>query len=228
MFRKIINWIGKIILFFFGVSIFSVLLFKFVNPPITPFMLVKYFENSSNTIQKDWVSYDEMSPNLPLAVMAAEDQKFLDHYGFDVEAIEKALDNNKKGKKVRGASTISQQTAKNVFLTPSRSWFRKGLETYFTFLIESFWSKKRILEVYLNVIEQGDGIYGVQASAIIHFNKDAKKVSQSQAALMAAVLPNPIKFKISNPSTYVRSRQYWISRQMNNMGGVSLLKKLDE
>ncbi len=228
MFKKIIRWAVKLILIFFGLTIFSVLLFKFVNPPITPFMIVKYFENSSNTIQKDWVSFDEMSPNLPLAVIAAEDQKFLDHFGFDVEAIEKALDNNKKGKKVRGGSTISQQTAKNVFLTPSRTWVRKGLETYFTFLIEVFWSKKRILEVYLNVIEQGDGIYGVQASAIVNFNKDAKKVSQSQAALMAAVLPNPIKFKIANPSSYVRSRQYWIVGQMYNVGGVALLKKLDE
>jgi len=191
-------------------------------------MIAKYFDGDSRQIQKDWVSIEDMSPDLPLAVIAAEDQKFMTHNGFDVEAIEKAIQNNKKGKKVKGASTISQQTAKNVFLVPSRSWVRKGFETYFTFLIELFWSKKRIMEVYLNVIEQGDGIYGVQASAIIHFNKDAKKVSRSQAALMAVVLPNPVKFKIKNPSSYVRGRQSWTVRQMGNLGGQAVVKSFYE
>jgi monofunctional biosynthetic peptidoglycan transglycosylase len=191
-------------------------------------MIAKYFDGDSKQIQKDWVSIEDMSPDLPLAVIAAEDQKFMTHNGFDVEAIEKAIQNNKKGKKVKGASTISQQTAKNVFLVPSRSWVRKGFETYFTFLIELFWSKKRIMEVYLNVIEQGDGIYGVQASSIIHFNKDAKKVSRSQAALMAVVLPNPVKFKIKNPSSYVRGRQSWTVRQMGNLGGQAVVKSFYE
>jgi monofunctional biosynthetic peptidoglycan transglycosylase len=228
MFKKIFKWIGRLILIFFGSTILAVLVFKFVNPPITPFMIAKYFDGESKQIQKDWVAIEEMSADLPLAVIAAEDQKFMTHNGFDVEAIEKAIKNNKKGKKVRGASTISQQTAKNVFLVPSRSWVRKGLETYFTFLIEVLWSKKRIMEVYLNVIEQGDGIYGVQASAIIHFNKDAKKVSRSQAALMAVVLPNPVKFRIKNPSSYVRGRQSWTVRQMGNLGGQAVVKSFYE
>ncbi|NBG66077.1 monofunctional biosynthetic peptidoglycan transglycosylase [Acidiluteibacter ferrifornacis] len=228
MFKKIFKWIGRLLLLFFGSTILTVVVYRFVNPPITPFMIAKYFEGGSKQIQKDWVPIESMSPDLPLAVIAAEDQKFMTHNGFDVEAIEKAIKNNQKGKKVRGASTISQQTAKNVFLVPSRSWVRKGLETYFTFLIEVIWSKKRIMEVYLNVIEQGDGIYGVQASAIIHFNKDALKVSRSQAALMAVVLPNPVKFKIKNPSPYVRGRQSWTIRQMSNLGGQSVVKSFYE
>ena len=228
MFKRILKWIVKIILIFFGITIGLVLIYKFINPPITPFMIVKYFEGEASVIQKDWVSIEEISSEIPLAVIAAEDQKFMNHNGFDMEAIEKAIENNSKGKRIKGGSTISQQTAKNVFLVPNRSWVRKGLETYFTFLIELFWSKGRIMEVYLNVIEQGDGIYGVQASSIIHFNKDAKKVNRSQAALMAVVLPNPVKYKIKNPSGYIRGRQSWTIRQMGNLGGTSIVKPLYE
>lgn len=228
MFKRILKWIGKIILIFFGITIGLVLIFKFINPPITLFMIIKYFEGEASVIQKDWVPIEEISLEIPLAVIAAEDQKFMTHNGFDLEAIEKAIKNNSKGKRIKGGSTISQQTAKNVFLVPNRSWVRKGLETYFTFLIELFWSKSRIMEVYLNVIEQGDGIYGVQASSIIYFNRDAKKVNRSQAALMAVVLPNPVKYKIKNPSGYIRGRQSWTIRQMGNLGGTSIVKSLYE
>lgn len=228
MFKRIFKWILKIILFFIALTIGSVLIFKFINPPITPFMIVKYFEGEASVIQKEWVELEKISPEIPLAVIAAEDQKFLEHNGFDMEAIEKAIKSNSKGKRIKGGSTISQQTAKNVFLVPNRSWVRKGLEAYFTFLIELFWSKGRIMEVYLNVIEQGDGIYGVQASSVINFNRDAIKVNRSQAALMSVVLPNPVKFKIRNPSSYIRGRQSWTIRQMGNLGGTSIVKTLYE
>lgn len=171
-------------------------------------------------LKKDWVSYDEISPALPLAVVAAEDQLFLDHYGFDFNAIEKALKNNEKKskrKKMKGASTISQQTAKNVFLWPSRTWVRKGFEVYFTGLIEIFWSKQRILEVYLNVVEMGDGVYGAEAAARHHFKKSAAKLSRSEAAAIAACLPNPRKWSASKPTGYISGRQAWILRNMNNI-----------
>ncbi len=228
MFRRVIKWIFKVILIFFSISIGFVLLYKFVNPPITSFMISKYFSGEGTLIQKDWVSLDHISAELPLAVIAAEDQKFLEHNGFDLDAIEKAIQDNSKGKRIKGGSTISQQTAKNVFLVPNRSWVRKGLETYFTFLIEVFWSKRRIMEVYLNVLEQGDGVYGVQASAVLNFNRDAKAVSRSQAALMAVVLPNPVRYKIASPTNYIRNRQAWVVRQMRNLGGTSFVKSLYE
>lgn len=170
-------------------------------------------------LKKDWVSLEEISPNLQLAVVCSEDQNFLEHYGFDFDAIEKAVKHNKSHKRKRGASTISQQTAKNVFLYDGRNWIRKGLEVYFTFLAELFWSKERIMEVYLNVIEFGDGVYGAEAAAQEFFHTSAKKLSRQQAALLAAVLPNPRKFSARNPSAYVRKRQSWIILQMNNLGG---------
>lgn len=170
-------------------------------------------------LKKDWVSLEEISPNLQLAVVCSEDQNFLEHYGFDFDAIEKAVKHNKSHNRKRGASTISQQTAKNVFLYDGRNWIRKGLEVYFTFLAELFWSKERIMEVYLNVIEFGDGVYGAEAAAQEFFHTSAKKLSRQQAALLAAVLPNPRKFSARNPSAYVRKRQSWIILQMNNLGG---------
>lgn len=171
-------------------------------------------------LKKDWVPFEEISPNLQLAVVCSEDQNFIKHNGFDFEAIDKAMEYNEKHKKTRGASTISQQTAKNVFLWPGRSWVRKGFEVYFTFLIETFWSKQRIMEVYLNVIEMGDGIYGAQAASKNFFHKDATYLSKGEASLIAAVLPNPIKFSAAKPSGYVIQRQAWIIHQMALWGGV--------
>lgn len=174
----------------------------------------------------DWVSMDEISPWMGLAVIAAEDQKFPDHWGFDVSAIEKALAHNERNEnRIRGASTLSQQTAKNLFLWDGRSWVRKGLEAGLTLGMETVWSKKRILTVYLNVAEFGDGIFGVEAAAQRYFNKPASRLSMSEAALLAAVLPNPLRFKANAPSGYVRSRQAWIMRQMPQLGGESFMRE---
>ena len=174
----------------------------------------------------DWVSMDEISPWMGLAVIAAEDQKFPDHWGFDVTAIEKALAHNERNEnRIRGASTLSQQTAKNVFLWDGRSWVRKGLEAGLTLGMETVWSKKRILTVYLNIAEFGDGVFGVEAAAQRYFHKPASRLSLSEAALLAAVLPNPLRFKANAPSGYVRNRQAWIMRQMRQLGGESFMRE---
>ncbi len=221
---KVLKFILKTILWFFIISIGLTILYRFVPVPVTPLMLIRCYEQKADgkdmKLKKDWVSYDEISPALPLAVVAAEDQLFLNHYGFDFNAIEKALKNNEKKskrKKMKGASTLSQQTAKNVFLWPSRTWVRKGFEVYFTWLIEIFWSKQRILEVYMNVVEMGDGVYGAEAAAQYHFKRSAAKLNREQSALIAACLPNPRKFSASRPSGYVSGRQSWILRNMNNI-----------
>lgn len=221
---KVLKFILKTILWFFIISIGLTIIYRFVPVPVTPLMLIRCVEQKQDgkdmKLKKDWVSYDEISPALPLAVVAAEDQLFLDHYGFDFTAIEKALKNNEKRskrKKMKGASTISQQTAKNVFLWPSRTWVRKGFEVYFTGLIEICWSKERILEVYLNVVEMGDGVYGAEAAARYHFKKSANKLSRSESALIAATLPNPRKWSASKPTGYISGRQAWILRNMNNI-----------
>lgn len=211
-------------MWFFIISIGLTIIYRFVPVPITPLMIIRCVEQKQDgkemKLKKDWVSYDEISPALPLAVVAAEDQLFLDHYGFDFNAIEKALKNNEKKskrKKMKGASTLSQQTAKNVFLWPSRTWVRKGFEVYFTGLIELFWSKQRILEVYLNVVEMGDGVYGAEAAAQHHFKRSASKLNREQSALIAACLPNPRKWSASKPTGYISGRQAWILRNMNNI-----------
>ena len=174
----------------------------------------------------DWVSMDEISPWMGLAVIAAEDQKFPDHWGFDVTAIEKALAHNERNEnRIRGASTLSQQTAKNLFLWDGRSWVRKGLEAGLTLGMETVWSKKRILTVYLNIAEFGDGIFGVEAAAQRYFHKPASRLSLSEAALLAAVLPKPLRFKANAPSGYVRNRQAWIMRQMRQLGGESFMRE---
>jgi monofunctional glycosyltransferase len=212
------------LIFFFASSLFFVLLYRFVNPPVTPLMLIRNVQQLFNgeplKLKKEWKSLDEISNQFQLAVVASEDNRFLDHNGFDLEAIKRAKNYNdvKKGKKVRGASTISQQTAKNVFLWPDRTWVRKGLEVYFTFLIETVWGKKRIMEVYLNVIEMGDGIYGAEAASRKYFKKPALQLSRDQAALLAAILPNPRKWDPSNPSGYLLSRESWILWNMANIG----------
>ncbi len=222
-FKKVLFGIWIVIKWFLIASIFVIILFRFIPIPFTPLMLQRCVEQWANDkplkLKKDWVGADQLPNHLQLAVVCAEDQTFLNHMGFDVEAIEKAIKHNKRGKKVRGASTISQQTAKNVFLLPSRTWLRKGLEVYFTFLIELFWSKERILTVYLNIVEFGDGVYGAEAASQNFFNKPAEKLTASQSALLAAVLPSPLRYNAKKPGPYVRKRQQWISRQMNNWDG---------
>ncbi len=193
--------------------------------PVTPLMAIRWVEQVFDKekevrFKKDWVSIDKISRHMPQAVVAAEDQKFLDHFGFDREAMEKAWEGNKKGKRIKGASTITQQTAKNVFLWPGRNLIRKGLEAYFTILIEVLWSKERIMEVYLNVIEMGEGIYGIEAAAQTYYKKPAAKLSRQEAAMIAAVLPNPRRWSPARPTPYIYGRQSWILRQMNNINPV--------
>jgi len=223
---KLIRRIGRVIwkaaLWFLGLSIGMVILYRFVPVPITPLMVIRVMEQSFDSekkvrLSKDWEPISNISKNAAQAVIAAEDQKFLDHNGFDIEAMEKAWENNKKGKRVKGASTITQQTVKNVFLWPSRSYLRKGLEAYFTVLVELIWPKERIIEVYLNVIEMGDGIYGIEAASQAYYKRPALKLTRSQAAMIAAVLPNPRRWTPTKPTGYIQERQRWILRQMNNL-----------
>jgi monofunctional biosynthetic peptidoglycan transglycosylase len=206
---------------FLGIFIFQlayIILVKWVDPPITITQLVNLIEG--NSLKRDYISFDEMGPNIKLAVMASEDQLFPDHDGFDLKAIEKAMKfNEKHPNRTRGASTISQQTAKNVFLWQHGGYFRKGLEVYFTFMIEKIWGKKRILETYLNVAEMGKGIFGVQAAAKAYFNKDAKLLTRQEAAMIAACLPNPKKFTVKPLSRYVAIRAVSIQKQMGFLSG---------
>lgn len=199
-------------------SVLLVIVFKWLPVPVTPLMMERILENLAAgrpvAIHYKWVSRDEINDRMENAALAAEDWNFYEHKGFDWPAIEKALKHNEHGGRVRGASTISQQTAKNVFLWPSRSWIRKGFEAYFTVLIETLWSKRRIMEMYLNVVELGDGVYGVGAASEIYFHKPAEKLSSSEAALLAAVLPNPRLFSVQHPSPYIRFRQTMIQRRM--------------
>ena len=198
---------------FFASTILSVVALRFLPVYFTPLMFIRCFEQvgegKSLKMKHHWVPLEKISPSLPMAVMASEDAKFLQHHGFDYQAIEHAAKRNKEHPEKRklGASTISQQTAKNVFLWPGRSWVRKGFEVYFTALIEVMWSKQRIMEVYLNSIEMGDGIYGADAVAEEHFNTTAENLSKAQCALIAATLPNPRKFSSKNPSGYMLKRQ---------------------
>ncbi|MBK7427071.1 MAG: monofunctional biosynthetic peptidoglycan transglycosylase [Saprospiraceae bacterium] len=224
-FRRFFNWALKIFLAFLIIQILTILIFRWVPVPITPLIVIRGYEklNAGKMIgyHKDWVSWSQISDHPKAAVISSEDQRFLDHHGFDLKAIEKAMKYNEKQEKRgstkrRGASTISQQTAKNLFLWPGRSWLRKGLEVMYTFLIELLWPKERILEVYLNIIELGDGVYGVEAASQLYFNKPASKLNRDEAALLAAVLPSPRKYSASKPGPYIRRRKEWIKRQMRN------------
>jgi monofunctional biosynthetic peptidoglycan transglycosylase len=209
-----------------------VLLLRFVPVPFSALMIQRrvesWFGSKPYTSRHDWVALDDIAPSMGVAVIAAEDQNFPDHFGFDWKAIEKAIEHNEHSRRKRGASTVSQQTAKNIFLWESRSWVRKGFEVYFTLLIELEWSKSRILEVYLNSVEFGDGIYGVEAASRTYFGKPAKKLRPSEAALLAAVLPNPHKYRVDAPSGFVRGHQAWILGQMSALGGPALMKSLGE
>ena len=225
--RTIWRIFWKTTMWFFIISIGLTIIYRFVPVPITPLMVIRLVEQTFDPekkvrLYKDWVPISEISRHAPQAVFAAEDQKFLTHKGFDFEAMEKAWENNKKGKRIKGASTITQQTVKNVFLWPSRSYLRKGLEAYFTVLVELLWSKERIMEVYLNVIEMGYGIYGIEAASQAYYKKPAAKLNRNQAAMIAAVLPNPIRWTPAKPTGYIRGRQAWIMRQMNNLEPLGL------
>ncbi len=213
----------NVLIFFFGSTIFVAVLYKFVNPPLTPLMLVRYVENPKVGLTKKWKPIEEISPNMYNAVIASEDNLFMQHNGFDLKAIREAKKYNKKhkGKRTHGASTISQQTAKNVFLWTQRSYFRKALEVYFTFLIEQVWGKKRIMEVYLNVLETGNGVYGVEAASQIYFNKSSSKLTASQAAMIAACIPSPRKRNPARPSSYLYGRQAKILGLMNKIERVN-------
>lgn len=223
MIKKLLKFLFKTFLWLVGFTVLWVLLYKYVPVYYTPLMAIRYFEAEDDFETKHtWVSISEISPELQLAVICSEDQKFVRHNGFDVKSIEKAYKNNKKGKKLRGASSISQQTAKNVFLWPDRSWIRKGLETYFTFLIELLWDKERILEVYLNSIEMGNGIYGAEAASKFWFHKSAKNLQKYEAAAIAAILPNPRNYRANPPSNFIQKRKEWIVRQMRFYGTFTL------
>lgn len=219
-------------MWFLITSIASVILFRFVPVPLTPLMLIRCIEQKSDgkemRLKHDWVPLEQINERLQLAVVCSEDQNYLKHSGFDWGAIKKAMKQNKKGKRIRGGSTITQQTAKNVFLWPGRSYIRKGFEAYFTFLIELFWSKERIMEVYLNSIEMGDGVYGAEAAAQHWFKKKAEKLNKDQAAAIAAVLPNPIKYVANPAGPYIQSRKVWIKKQMDFWGNELDYDKVDE
>ena len=223
MFKKIGRILFRIFLAIFISSIIAVVAFRIVPVPFTPLMLIRCGQQLSSGkglhLYKDWKPLSEISPHLQLAVVASEDQIFLEHSGFDLKAIKEAAEYNRNHKKKRGGSTISQQTAKNVFLIPSRSFIRKGFELYFTFLIELVWGKERIMEVYLNVIEMGDGVYGAEAAAQTYYHLHARDLSVPQAAAIASILPSPLKYKATAPSPFLQEIQANIIRQMNNLGG---------
>jgi monofunctional biosynthetic peptidoglycan transglycosylase len=222
LFRLIFRVVKLLLIVFIVGSVFFVLLYRYVNPPITLLMIERGFERKSAgknwKIDKQWKSFDEIADPMKRAAVAAEDQTFLENHGFDFQSIEKAIKKNAHSKKLIGGSTISQQTAKNVFLWPGRSFIRKGFEAYFTLLMEIFWSKKRIVEVYLNVIETGDGIYGVEAASQAYFHKPASQLTNHEAAAIAVIFPSPLKWSATHPTRYLRHRQYLIMRNMRRLG----------
>jgi monofunctional glycosyltransferase len=231
LFKRLFKISLKVILGFILFSIFLVLLLKWLNPLTSSIMIQRQIEavvtfKEKQMIAYEWFSYDDISKEMALAVVAAEDQNFPNHFGFDFEQIEKAIDQHNRGRRLRGASTITQQVAKNLFLWEGRSFIRKGFEAYFTLLIELLWSKERILEMYLNIVELGDMVFGVGAASQIYFKKNPSKLTRSQAALLTATIPNPTRFSVRRPSRYILRRQSWILGQMSLLGGISYLKDL--
>jgi monofunctional biosynthetic peptidoglycan transglycosylase len=231
--KRIFNffkWILKFAIFFFVSTVFLVFAMRWINPVTSSIMIQRQiaglFDGEFELIKYHWVDYDDVSKFMPIAIVAAEDQNFPKHFGFDFKQIEKALKENKRGRRVRGASTITQQVAKNLFLWEGKSFVRKGIEAYFTLLIELLWDKQRILEVHMNIAEMGDKIFGVGTASVAYFKKPAASLNIRQAALLAAILPNPKKYSAVKPSGYVRGRQNWIVRQINSLGGVNYLKEL--
>jgi len=233
------SWLGRIVRTVLWValgcvvfSVGAVVLLRWINPPYSAFMAQSQIEawmsrDRTYVFRHNWVDLARISPNLPLAVVAAEDQKFPEHWGFDVEAIEKAYQLNQHSHRVHGASTISQQVAKNLYLWPGRSYLRKGLEAYFTVLIESCWPKRRTLEIYLNIAEFGSGTYGAEAAAQRFFHKPAARLTRSDAAVLAAVLPNPRRYSAAAPSRFIQQRRDWILSQMQTLGGSEMLDEID-
>jgi monofunctional biosynthetic peptidoglycan transglycosylase len=228
---RFIQYLGWLIASFVLISVVAVLVLRWVDPPTSAFMIADRIgarvEGPSYRLRHRWTDWDRIAGSMKVAVIASEDQTFPVHRGFDFKSIDKALEERDRGRRVRGASTISQQVAKNLFLWSGRSWIRKGLEAYFTLLIETLWPKQRILEVYLNVAQFGRGIYGVGAASDVFFRKSPARLNASDAALLAAVLPNPIRLRVNAPSRYVRSRQQWILGQMRGLGGTSFLRRLE-
>lgn len=222
---KVTRFLFKLFLWFLGLSLFFVVLFKFIPVPFTPLMIIRVIENKSAGkeiyFSHDWEPIENISINLQKAVIASEDGTFLIHNGFDFKALQKAYKSNERGRKIKGGSTISQQTAKNVFLWQGKSYLRKGLEAYFTVLIEFIWGKERIMEVYLNSIEMGDGVYGAQAAAEHWYRKDASSLTPQQAAGIAAILPNPRKFTATSSSSYINNRKAKIVRVMQHIGKIN-------
>jgi monofunctional biosynthetic peptidoglycan transglycosylase len=220
--RLVLRVVKLIAIVFVAASLLGVLLFKFVNPPFTWLMIQRGFERKADgkdwKVDKKWVDFDQIADPMKRAAVAAEDQSFLENHGFDFKAIERAIQKNAKSKKLIGGSTITQQTAKNVFLYPGRSIVRKGFEAWFTILIETFWSKKRIMEVYLNVIEMGDGIYGIEAASQAYFHKPASQLTRRQSAAIAVIFPSPLRWSATNPTPYLRHRQYLIMKNMRRLG----------
>ncbi len=225
MIKNIFKKFLKLCLWFFIISIALVVVLRFAPVPFTPLMLIRICEQKPDSkdmvLRHDWVPLEAISIHMQKAVIASEDGHFLQHHGFDIEAIKKAMKNNERGNRIKGGSTISQQTAKNVFLWPGRSYIRKGFEVYFTVLIELIWGKERIMEVYLNSIEMGSGVYGVQEASRFWFKKDAKNLTPYEAASVAAILPNPRVYKAVNSSRYINSRKEEIKRVMDTLGPIS-------
>jgi monofunctional biosynthetic peptidoglycan transglycosylase len=234
--KKILRQIGivtlKVLIILFFVSIISVVALKWIDPFTSSVIMQKkissiFSSDENSTIYYNWVNYDDISVSVKLAVIAAEDQNFPYHLGFDFEQIGKAINESQRGRRLRGASTITQQVAKNLFLWNGKSFLRKGFEAYFTVLIEFFWSKRRILEVYLNITEMGKMIFGIGAAGKKYFNRTAAKLTKGQAALIAAILPNPLKYSVTHPSAYTLRRKNWILNQMKSLGGDSYLEKIN-
>ena len=230
--RRLVRGMLWLVLACLALSVLSVLIFRWVNPPYSAFMAESQISawasgDRAYVYRRTWADLDRISPNLALAVVASEDQKFPEHWGFDVEAIEKAYQLNRHSHHVHGASTISQQVAKNLYLWSGRSYFRKALEAWFTVLIEACWPKRRILEIYLNIAEFGYGTYGAEAAAQRFFHKAAARLSRSDAAVLAAVLPNPEHWSAAAPPRYVLERRDWILNQMQALGGQEMLGEID-
>lgn len=225
------RWFRRFVLaglLLFVLSVVPVLVLRFVDPPTSAFMLARQWQARGDDdfeLRQQWVDFAQVSAQLPVALVAGEDQKFPGHHGFDVAAIRGVLEQREAGETARGASTISQQVAKNLFLWSGRSWLRKGLEAYYTALIEFSWPKRRILEVYVNIVEFGDGVYGAEAAAQRYFGKSAAQLDASDSALLAAVLPNPKRLRADKPSAYVLRRQRWVARQVRQLGGPNYLKE---
>ncbi|WP_443135233.1 monofunctional biosynthetic peptidoglycan transglycosylase [Gilliamella sp. B3022] len=208
-------------------SVSLVLLMRWIDPFSSMLMVERKFSDKKIIQQRTWKDWDHISDNIKIAVIAAEDQNFANHWGFDFKAIERALKHNQNNKKIRGASTITQQVAKNIFLWSSRSWIRKSIESWFTLEIELLWSKKRTLEIYLNSVEWGNGIFGIEAASQYYFHVSAKQLTPYQASLLAAILPNPRKWNPAKPNHYIQKKAQWIHNQMNNLGGNNYLKQLN-